>query len=158
MVELGHFSLNLGLILSGYAILIDLLGIWKKDDSLIKSGRNSTIACFGCLTIAMLVLWVLLLKADFSVKYVAEHTSTTLPIAYRISALWAGASGSLLLWLWLQVGFLAFVFCKAKKKNQDFAAGARTIANLVSVFFLLVLIFDKNPFALNLVPPAEGAG
>lgn len=158
MAELGHFALLLGLFLSGYAVLADLLGAWRKDIGSIESGRNATIASLTCLTVSMVALWLLIVGGDFGVSYVAEHTSKDLPIAYRISALWAGASGSLLLWLWLQVGFAVLLFCRLDATKRIFAATARAAVNVVSVFFLLVLVFDKNPFALSVVAPADGAG
>jgi len=158
MAELGRFVLLLGLFLSGYAILADLLGSWRGDNGLLNSGRNATIACFGCLTVAIAVLLFLLVKGDFSVKYVAEHTSKALPLAYKIGALWAGAAGSLLLWLWLQVGFVALAFCKSRSEKRGFGAGARAVANLVSVYFLLVIIIDKNSFDTYVAAPPDGAG
>ncbi|MHC4912937.1 MAG: heme lyase CcmF/NrfE family subunit [Planctomycetota bacterium] len=158
MADLGHFALLTGLFFSGYAVLVDILGAWRKERGLIESGRNATIACLGCLSIAMAALWVLLVKGDFSVNYVADHTARNLPVAYRISALWAGAAGSLLLWLWMQVGFITLAFCRFDANERQFAAVARSIANLVSVFFLVVLIMDKNPFALSVVAPFDGAG
>lgn len=158
MAELGRFALLVGLFLSGYAILADLLGGWRKDDGLIKSGRNATIACLACLTVAIVALLILLLQSDFSVNYVAQHTSKALPLAYKFSALWAGAAGSLLLWLWLQVGFVTVAFCRPRPDQRIFAAHARTIVNLVSVFFLMVMIIDKNPFDISVIAPADGAG
>lgn len=158
MAELGHFTLLLGLFLSGYAILADLLGAWRNKAELVKSGLNATIACLACLTVAMVVLWGLLVTSEFSVSYVAEHTSKILPLVYKVSALWAGAAGSLLLWLWLQVGFVVLVFRKCEARQGAFSAGARAVANIVNVYFLLVLILDKNPFALSVVVPLDGAG
>lgn len=158
MAELGDFALLLGLFLSGYAILADILGAWRNKIELVRSGLNATIACLACLTIAMIALWVLLVRSDFSVRYVAEHTSRALPLAYKVSALWAGAAGSLLLWLWLQVGFVVLAFHKCKSEQGAFSAIARAVANMVSVYFLLVLILDKNPFALSVVVPIDGAG
>ena len=158
MAELGHFALLLGLFLSGYAILVDLLGTWRNKTELLESGRNATIACLVCLTVAMVVLWVLLVRSSFSVSYVAEHTSKALPLAYKISALWAGAAGSLLLWLWLQVAFVVHVFGTVRAEQRTLSARARAVANMVSVYFLLVLILDKNPFALVVVAPLDGAG
>ena len=75
MAELGNFALILGFFLAGYAVLIDVLGAWRKDRGLIDSGRNATIASLGCLTVATIALWVLLISGDFSVSYVADHTS-----------------------------------------------------------------------------------
>lgn len=158
MAELGHFALLVGLFLSGYAVLADLLGAWRKDIGSIESGRNATIASLTCLTVSMIALWLLLVGGDFDVGYVAEHTSKDLPIVYRISALWAGAGGSLLLWLWLQVGFVVLVFCRLDATKRIFAATARAAVNVVSVFFSLVLVLDKNPFALSVVAPADGLG
>lgn len=158
MADLGNFALHLGLFLSSYAVLVDMLGAWRLEHSLMKSGRNATVACLACFTLAMIILWVLLFKCDFAVKYVAEHTSRALPMGYRFSALWAGAAGSLLLWVWLQSGFVAFVFCRKTQKHEKFAAGARVISNLVFVFFLIVLIFDRNPFNLSMITPDDGAG
>jgi cytochrome c-type biogenesis protein CcmF len=158
MAELGHFALLLGLFLSGYAVFADLLGAWRKDIGLIDSGRNATIASLTCLSVSMIALWLLLVGGVFGVSYVAEHTSKALPIVYRISALWAGAGGSLLLWLWLQVGCVVLLFCRLDKTKTIFAATARIAANVVSVFFLLVLVLDKNPFALSVVEPADGLG
>lgn len=158
MAELGDFALILCLFLSSYAILIDLLGGWLRRYELSKSARNATIAYFWCLTVAIAMLSIVLARSDFSVSYVAEHTSRALPFVYKISALWAGASGSLLLWLWLQVGFVVFVFSKYQAEHRSFFAHARAVANMVSVFFLLVLIFDKNPFGISVVIPPDGIG
>lgn len=158
MSELGHFALILSLFLSGYAIVIDVLGSLRKDLGLIKSARNATIACLGCLSVAMIALWVLLVKSDFSVVYVAEHTSRALPFAYKVSALWAGSAGSLLLWSWLQVGFVVVVYCKSEFKHRRFSAHARLFANLVGFFFLIILTSDRNPFELSVVAAAYGAG
>jgi cytochrome c-type biogenesis protein CcmF len=158
MMELGQFSLILAFFLSSYGILADMAGAWRQDKGLLQSGRNAMLGCFLCLSVAMTVLWIQLVQCDFSIQYVAEHTSRDLPLVYRISALWAGAAGSLLLWLWLQVGMLSTVFFSTQPVRRVFCAHARIISNLVAVFFLLVLVLDKNPFKLSEVVPQDGAG
>ncbi len=158
MPELGQFALRLGLFLSVYAILADLLGRWRRRDELLVSARNATIGCLLCLTVAAAVLWGLLVQGDFAVNYVAEHTARALPLVYKLTAFWAGASGSLLLWLWLQTGFIVFAFSRCRGGSERFCAGARAAANFVAVFFFLVLIFDKDPFSTSMTAPADGAG
>ena len=39
------------------------------------------------------------MRNDFSVLYVATHSNSALPLAYRIAGVWGGHEGSLLLWL-----------------------------------------------------------
>ncbi|MDH4203490.1 MAG: cytochrome c biogenesis protein CcsA [Phycisphaerae bacterium] len=158
MADLGQFSLILALFLSSYAILADIAGAWCLDSGLLRSGRNAMVCCLLCLSVAMTILWIQLIRCDFSVRYVAEHTSLDLLLSYRISALWAGAAGSLLLWLWLQTGMLITVFFSTQSAKRSFCAHARVIANLVAVFFLLVLVLDKDPFTLSEVIPRDGAG
>ena len=158
MLDLGRFALLLGLFLGGYAVIVDLLGAWRKDYGFIKSARNATGMCFLCLSVAITALCILLIRSDFTVEYVAEHTSRALPFQYKISALWAGASGSLLLWLWIQVGFVALVYRARESEHRIFTAGARAIANLVNVFFFIILIADSSPFKLSAVVPPDGAG
>jgi cytochrome c-type biogenesis protein CcmF len=158
MADLGHFALILGLVLSVYAIVVELLGIWKKDSGLNKSALNATIASLLCLSMAIAALLMLLINSDFSVNYVVEHTSKELPLQYKASALWAGAAGSLLLWLWLQVGFVVLVFCNPKRGQANFYGHARTIANFVSAFFFMILILDKNPFTQSVVAAVDGNG
>ncbi len=158
MADLGYFAILLCLFLGGYGIIADLLGAWRGQIALMTSGRNALMASFMCLSVAIVALCVLLVGNDFGIEYVAAHTSKDLPLVYRMTALWAGAAGSLLFWLWLQVGIGAWVFHKRRSLDGSFASNARVVVNLVSVFFLLVLIFDKNPFAASAVPPADGAG
>lgn len=158
MWDLGQFALRLALFLSSYAILIDLLGLWRKRGELLVSGRNATIGCLLCLTISTVVLWILLLQGEFAVSYVASHTSRALPTVYKFTALWAGAAGSLLFWLWLQVGFVVLAFAMPGGKDERFSAAARAAANLVTVFFMLVLLFDRDPFELLAVTPRDGMG
>jgi cytochrome c-type biogenesis protein CcmF len=158
MSELGQFALRLGLFLSGYAILVDLLGSWRDRRELLRSGRNATAGALLCLTVSCVALLILLARSDFAVQYVAENTSRALPFVYKLTALWAGAAGSLLLWLWLQTGFVVLAFSKSDSSSERFCAAARAAANLVAVFFFLVLLFDKDPFALSVATPSDGAG
>jgi cytochrome c-type biogenesis protein CcmF len=158
MANLGQFSLFFAVFLCSYAILVDILAAWRRNSALARSARNATVIFFICLTTAMIALWILLLTNDFSVKYVAQHVSRALPLPYKISALWAGASGSLLLWLWFQVGFVCMVFFRTDSDSLKFPSYARTIANLAAVFFLMVLLMEKRPFEPTIVIPQDGAG
>ncbi len=158
MAELGHFALLLAFILGSCATPLDMLGNLRSRVGLMRCGRNATIACFACLSVAMAVLWIALIRGDFTIAYVAEHTSKAQPLAHRISALWAGAAGSIMLWLWLQTGFVALVFSKCKGNYAKFSASARGMANLACVFLLLGVTFKINPFAASETAVLDSAG
>ncbi|MHC4119421.1 MAG: cytochrome c biogenesis protein CcsA [Planctomycetota bacterium] len=158
MAQLGHFALLIAFVLSSWAMPADLLGKWRGSAGLIRSGRDATIVSFVCLTAAVIILVIVLIRGDSSIAYVARHSSHTLSTWHKISALWAGACGSLLLWLWMQAGFVVIVFGKCREDNRAFFANARVAANLVCVFFLIALTFKTNPFAASEAAVPDGAG
>ena len=49
----------------------------------------------------MVVLEAAFLRDDFSVELVADHSSTTTPTVYKLTAMWSSQGGSLLLWAWV---------------------------------------------------------
>ncbi|MCF7958411.1 MAG: cytochrome c biogenesis protein CcsA [Phycisphaerae bacterium] len=158
MADLGNFALQLALFITAYAIIADLAGAWLKEPALMRSGRNATVACWLAISTAVGALLYALTTCDFSIQYVVENVSKKLPIEYKISALWAGAAGSLLVWLWLQLTMVIWTFNRTKVKDYPFVAIARVMANIVSVFFLVVLLFDENKkvFEVLKLPPLDG--
>ena len=48
-----------------------------------------------------------LVRDDFSLAYVADHSSRELSARYTLSAFWGGQEGSLLLWLLVLTGYSA---------------------------------------------------
>ena len=62
-----------------------------------------------------------MLRSDFNVEYVARYTSLELPSVYKITALWGGNAGSLLLWLWQLTLFAAIVTFQTTGRHPDLA-------------------------------------
>ena len=149
IAEVGHFALLSALVLSSCAIPADFVGKWRGRTRLIRSGRDATILSFGCLSIAVITLANALGSSDFAIAYVARHTSSASSLEDKIVALWTGAGGSLLFWLWVQTGFVSIAFGKCQAHHRRFCADARVAANLACVFFLLALTFEINPFSLS---------
>ena len=98
MNEIGYFSLLLALMTATYGGVTSVVGARARNPQLIASGAHGVIATFGMLTLASIVLVYQLYIGNFQVEYVASYTSSTLPAFYRVTALWAGQKGSLLLW------------------------------------------------------------
>ena len=158
MADLGTFSLRLALFLAVYAVAVDLLGSWRRERGLMQSATNASWSCWLCLSTAITALLIALSRGDFSIKYVAEHTAQALPMAYRLSALWAGSAGSLLLWTWLQMGISILAFSKNTLEEKGFTSHARAASSMVCCCFLVILLFDREVFAVSAVSPTDGAG
>jgi len=93
MTDLGHFALQLGLLLSAGAIILVYFGVKLGRPELVRSGENAVLAVLGLTTLSVFSLEYLMLTSDFNVEYVAKYTSRPLPVIYKIAALWGGASG-----------------------------------------------------------------
>src|SRR5690625_7638116 len=103
--EIGHFSLILALLFSFSLLCLPLLAVKINNAMLMAAGRFLSagffvfvVVAFGCLTYAFFV-------DDFSVSYVANHSNSLLPAYYKISAVWGGHEGSLLLWVVMLAGW-----------------------------------------------------
>lgn len=146
MAELGHFALLVAFVLSSCAIPLDTLGKWRSNALLIRSARDATIASFACLSIAVIALMIALVGSDFETAHAAWRTSIASSSGYKNTTPWPGTAGSLLFWLFAQSGFILIAFGRCREDHREMCASARVAANLVTVFFLLVLTFKINPF------------
>ncbi len=157
MPELGNLALAIALILAVYSIVANIYGARRNAPDFIVSARHAIWSMCAMITIAVVVLWVALLRSDFSLEYVASYSSTTLPTAYKFTALWAGQQGSLLLWAWLLAIFTSIAAFQNRRRNPDTAPYALAVLAGVAIFFLWMLNFVTRPFDLLAVIPAEGS-
>ncbi|AWW34121.1 heme lyase NrfEFG subunit NrfE [Mannheimia varigena] len=146
IAELGNYALALALAIS---ILLAILPIWgaeKQNSTLIALARPMTWALFLALSLSFGSLFYLFAVNDFTVQYVVNNSNTTLPLQYRLSAVWGAHEGSLLLWVWLlslwSVGVAAFT----RKMPEDAVARVLGLMGLISIGFLVFVIFTSNPF------------
>ncbi|MEQ9618848.1 MAG: heme lyase CcmF/NrfE family subunit [Deltaproteobacteria bacterium] len=158
MVETGKISILLAFAISIYVVLASVYGAKTNRRDFVKSARNGTVAVFILLFIAIISLLHSLINLDFSLKYVALNTSTDLPVIYRITSLWAGQAGSLLLWVFILSIYSAIVVLQTKNKNRALMPYVIATLGAVSVFFLFITAFVENPFEKLAFVPQEGRG
>ncbi|GAL08766.1 cytochrome c heme lyase subunit CcmF [Photobacterium aphoticum] len=65
--------------------------------------RPLTYGVFGMILVSFIILSWAFYTNDFTVAYVASNSNSLLPWYYRLSAVWGGHEGSLLLWVLIQL-------------------------------------------------------
>lgn len=146
MPLIGQLALALALILAAYSIIANVAGALRAIPNLLASARHAVWAYCAMVTVAVAALWISLLRSDFSLEYVASYTSSSLPTFYKITALWGGQQGSLLLWTWLLSIFTAVVAFQNRRRNPEIAPYALATLAVLAIFFLGMLNFVTRPF------------
>ena len=146
IAEIGIYSLILSFFISCFITLNPYLGCKK----IIKINYNFletlSIGQFLCLLSSLSCLLVAFLQDDFSISYVTSHSHSSLPTMYKISALWGGHEGSLLIYItcisFWTVSFLFF----SKNVNEKKKSIILSITSIFICTFLIMIIFFSSPF------------
>ncbi|MDH2924222.1 cytochrome c-type biogenesis protein CcmF [Nicoletella semolina] len=146
IAELGNFTLALSLILSILLAILPLVGTEKNDPRLIALARPMTWGLFLSLTVSFGTLFYLFAVNDFTVQYVVNNSNSNLPLEYRLSAVWGSHEGSLLLWIWLLSLWSVAVSLFSRQMPDESVARVLAIMGLVSIGFLIFILFTSNPF------------
>ena len=107
--EVGHLALIMAAWVALAQAVLPLWGSLSVRRAPWQAlARPLAVLQLVLIVVSFVALWQAFYVHDFSVKYVAHHSNTLLPTPYRLSAIWAGHEGSLLLWvlmlaLWLSL-------------------------------------------------------
>jgi len=154
--ELGHVALTIALCLALAQGFFGLAGPIFNKPGWSAVAKPVSVGHFVFVAIAYGVLTHAHIISDFSVAYVANHSNSELPLLYRVSGVWGGHEGSMLLWaLMLAVwGGLLGVF--TKRIPLQTSAKVLGVMGIVSVGFLLFMLATSNPFDRLIPSPMEG--
>ena len=156
IAELGHFALLIALAVAVLMALVPAYGVWRTDATAMAFARPAALVLLAVIFVAYLCLTASFVNHDFSVAYVAGHSHSELPLIYRISAVWGGHEGSLLLWVLMLSGWSAAVALLNRNLPLNISALVLSTLGAVAVGFVLFTVITSNPFD-RLVPiPADG--
>ena len=129
--ELANFILILSMSLF---FGTSLLGIHARK---IESARIIIKPLFTNANLLLLASFALLIYLavtdNFSVKYIASHSNSSLPVFYKISSIWSAHEGSMFLWIVL-LGSWSLLFVRNNYKTDLFITDVLII--LSSILFL----------------------
>ena len=154
--EIGHFALIVALLLAAVQGVLPIYGAARGNNVLMGLSRPVAAGQFVFVALAFCCLAQAFLTNDFSVLYVAQHSNSQLPEHYRFAAIWGGHEGSLLLWAFILTMWTLAVAQFSKHLPEEMVARVVGIMGLVSVGFLLFMLFTSNPFDRLLPAAADG--
>ena len=158
IADFGTITLMAAFALCVYGTVVPHLGVRSNNWNLIRSAQNASILSFLLISIASAALLQALVLSDFSLRYVWEHSSTDMPLFYKVSSFWGGLEGSLLFWVLVQSFFSMIVAFRYQYSNREIIPYVIATLNAILAFLLLLLIGWSNPLDLQGVIPLEGRG
>ncbi len=135
--ELGHLSLALVMGLSLLQVFVAFSGSTPKF--------LNSIALTSVLlsTFSIIVLIIAMAQVDLSMKIVHDTSHISKSLFYRISSLWAGHEGSLMLWTWF------LILCNAIgcwRINNDLKPSYAIAGGLIVFAVLGFVLFFSSPW------------
>jgi cytochrome c-type biogenesis protein CcmF len=149
--EIGQFALILALLLALTTGVLPMLGAHRGIEGWMRLAWPAARAQCGFVAIAFSCLAWSFLNNDFSVVYVVENSHSALPAIYRLTAVWGGHEGSLLLWVLLLTLWMVAVSCFSSQLPVAMVARVLGVMSWISSGFLLFMLFTSNPFS-RLIP------
>ena len=149
MIVLGAACMVLALLAALYAIGAALAGT-RGDRRWVDSSRRATYAVAALLSAAVVIIEAAFLRSDFSFQLVADHSSTTTPTGYKLTAMWSSQGGSLLLWAWVLSLASSAVLYATRHRHREIVPWATAVLMGVGAFFIGLMLLagaDANPFA-----------
>jgi cytochrome c-type biogenesis protein CcmF len=146
IANLGFGALVITFLISLYGIAAAVYGVRKQSPAWVDSARNAMLLTWPLVSLAALSIIYLLVTEHFEVEYVAQVTSSSMPLYLRVTALWGGQSGSLVFWAWLMSAFASAVTLRKWERDREFLPWVIVVALVTLAFFLGLIIFFQNPF------------
>jgi cytochrome c-type biogenesis protein CcmF len=107
---------------------------------------------------ANLLMIYALVKPDFSVSYVAQIGSRSVPTWVAVSSLWSSLEGSILFWGAILGVFIALATFTGWRNYPDYMPAATAVWLAVGAFFSFLISGPAQPFLTVAFPPADGPG
>lgn len=159
-IDLGHFCFATAWLLAVYAFLAGLCGVSTKRISLSSSAFNAVALCSLFSVLAFAGLAFDFISSDFRYLCVWQNSDRSMPMAYRISAMWGGMSGSMLLWAVFQAVYAGLALFTSRQIDRSMQQWLVPVFAFSIVFFHSIVLFYTNPFQLipQSVVPDDGQG
>ena len=154
--EIGTLAIALAFALALFQAAVPLAGAASGRTPWMTAARPAALAQFAFVLLAFAVLAMCFYLSDFSVAYVAHNSNRALPWYYRLTAVWGGHEGSMLLWTLVLAGWTLAVALFSRSLPRALVARVIGVLGVISAGFLLFMLLTSNPFARLDPAPVDG--
>ena len=131
IVETGHYALWLAGAIALLQALLPTFCADRRSACAIAVSAAKTQSLL--LTFSIAALGYGFLANDFAVRYIAAHSNSLLPWYYRLTAVWGGHEGSLLLWIEILGLWSAALAIRSKALPDDLRAKILAVLGACSI-------------------------
>lgn len=158
MAQLGRFLILASLLASAAGALLGFAaGRTRSLDGLKWARRFAYLYCALIMGAALLMEYALL-KHDFSVSYVAQVGSTSVPTWVTIVSLWSSLEGSILFWGFVLGAYILVATFLTRGQYAEYQPDAIGVWLSCAAFFSFLIAGPANPFVTMPNPPLDGPG
>jgi cytochrome c-type biogenesis protein CcmF len=155
----GTIAVLLAFVVAAWCVAAGVLGNVKRNPKLVRSAVFGLYGFSALVGLAAAMIIYGFVTHDYTIKYVQATSDTSMSVAYKITSFWGGLDGSLLFWVVVLALFSTVAIKVNYRRHRDMIGFVVATIMAVQVFFLALLVFNKNPFATFLTePPIEGRG
>jgi cytochrome c-type biogenesis protein CcmF len=162
MTEFGHFSMCLAWLLTLVGTIFGVyLGVSRPlRETFSEALARTSILVAVCIGLSLACLGYAFVTNDYTIQYVWQYSNRDMQPIYKVTAIWGGMDGSMLLWCFMVSVFVALVARNSKGYPRLLKPWLLAFANSSTLFFLTVTVFLTNPFRYIKAPfiPPDGNG
>ena len=159
MASLGSYLLLAAFVVCAYAATASFVGGRQRSARLIESGIGAFYLLTALMTMASAVMVHAFVTENYSIKYVDRYSDSAQPLFYKLTSYWGGLDGSIMFWVFLLAVFGSIAVATNRERQRELIPYVVTVISCVQMFFLLVMVLNKDPFTTYLTQvPADGRG
>jgi cytochrome c-type biogenesis protein CcmF len=156
--NLGRFLILLSLLVSTTGAIVAFAAGKRRSVAGAIWAQRFAYGYAAIMVITTLVMEYALLTHDFSVSYVAQVGSRTVPTWVTIVSLWSSLEGSILFWGLVLGLYIAGATWLTRDDHTEYIPFAIGVWLSCATFFSFLIAGPANPFMTVPVPPLDGPG
>lgn len=154
----GRILILLSLLAASAGSMVAFAAGARQSVSGWRWARGFAYAFAAFMTAANLLMVYALLSHDFSVSYVAQVGSRSLPVWVTIVSLWSSLEGSILFWGLVLAAYIGAATWRHRDEHPEYMPYAIGVWLACAAFFSFLIAGPAQPFMTIPNPAADGPG